>query len=125
MAKINLLPWRAERRKQRQKEFMTMLGVAAAIAVLVSLLIVLSYNAKIDAQAVISYRKKQQEGKIQVMVAAWPSGNSPTSRPAITSPRPRSRAPTASCMPWKCTSSPRRCAVFPKASFPGTCSPTA
>jgi type IV pilus assembly protein PilN len=50
MAKINLLPWRAERRKQRQQEFMTMLGVAAAIAVLVSLLIVLSYNAKIDAQ---------------------------------------------------------------------------
>jgi peptide/nickel transport system substrate-binding protein len=34
-------------------------------------------NAKIDAQAVISYRKKQQEGKIQVMVAAWPSGNIP------------------------------------------------
>ena len=50
MAKINLLPWRAERRKQRQQEFMTMLGVAAAIAVLVSLLIVFSYNAKIDAQ---------------------------------------------------------------------------
>jgi peptide/nickel transport system substrate-binding protein len=34
-------------------------------------------NAKIDAQAVVSYRKKQQEGKIQVMVAAWPSGNFP------------------------------------------------
>ncbi len=27
MARINLLPWRAERRKQRQKEFMMMLGV--------------------------------------------------------------------------------------------------
>ena len=34
-------------------------------------------NAKIDAQAVVSYRKKQQEGRIQVMVAAWPSGNFP------------------------------------------------
>jgi len=34
-------------------------------------------NAKIDPEAVISYRKKQQEGRIQVMVAAWPSGNIP------------------------------------------------
>ena len=50
MAKINLLPWRAERRKQRQKEFMTMLGVASAAAVLISLLIVFSYNAWIKAQ---------------------------------------------------------------------------
>ena len=50
MAKINLLPWRAERRKQRQKEFMTMLGVASAAAVLISLLIVFSYNAWISAQ---------------------------------------------------------------------------
>ena len=28
MARINLLPWRAERRKQRQKDFVTMLGGA-------------------------------------------------------------------------------------------------
>lgn len=34
MAKINLLPWRAERRKQRQKEFYGMLGAAAMAAVL-------------------------------------------------------------------------------------------
>ena len=34
MAKINLLPWRAERRKLRQKEFYGMLGAAAGIAVL-------------------------------------------------------------------------------------------
>ena len=32
MARINLLPWRAERRRQRQKEFMAMLGVSAAAA---------------------------------------------------------------------------------------------
>jgi type IV pilus assembly protein PilN len=50
MAKINLLPWRAERRKQRQKEFMTMLGVAAAAGVLVSLLIVMYYIGQIDGQ---------------------------------------------------------------------------
>ncbi|MEO6103476.1 MAG: fimbrial protein, partial [Pseudoxanthomonas sp.] len=50
MATINLLPWRAERRKQRQQEFLTMLGVASAAAVLVVLLIVFSYNARITAQ---------------------------------------------------------------------------
>jgi type IV pilus assembly protein PilN len=50
MAKINLLPWRAERRKQRQKEFMTMLGVAAATGVLISLLIVMYYIGQIDGQ---------------------------------------------------------------------------
>ena len=50
MARINLLPWRAERRKQRQKEFLTMLGVAAAAAVLVSFLIVMYYNGQIDGQ---------------------------------------------------------------------------
>lgn len=50
MAKINLLPWRAERRKARQKEFLTMLGVAAVAAVLISLLIVFYYNGQIDGQ---------------------------------------------------------------------------
>ncbi len=34
-------------------------------------------RAKIDRLAVISYRTKQQQGKIQVMVAAWPAGNIP------------------------------------------------
>lgn len=34
MAKINLLPWRAERRKQRQKQFYTLLGMVAIAAVL-------------------------------------------------------------------------------------------
>jgi len=33
MAKINLLPWRAERRKERQQQFFVTVGVAAAVAV--------------------------------------------------------------------------------------------
>ncbi len=32
MARINLLPWRAERRKQREREFFIQLGAAAAVA---------------------------------------------------------------------------------------------
>lgn len=50
MAKINLLPWRAERRKQKKKEFGTMLGVAAVIAVGLSFLIVMYYNGLISGQ---------------------------------------------------------------------------
>ncbi len=50
MAKINLLPWRLERRKLKQKEFITMLATAAAIAVGLSILIVLYYNGQISGQ---------------------------------------------------------------------------
>jgi peptide/nickel transport system substrate-binding protein len=34
-------------------------------------------RAKLDRLTVGSYRKKQQDGQIQVMVAAWPAGNIP------------------------------------------------
>lgn len=34
-------------------------------------------RAKIDRLPVIAYRKKQSEGRIQIMVAAWPAGNIP------------------------------------------------
>jgi type IV pilus assembly protein PilN len=50
MARINLLPWRAERRRLRQKEFMAMLGAAAIAAVVVSFLIWMFYNGQIDGQ---------------------------------------------------------------------------
>ena len=39
MARINLLPWRAERRKQRQRDFYGMLGAAAIGGVLLTGLI--------------------------------------------------------------------------------------
>jgi len=38
MAKINLLPWRTERRRQRERDFYVILGAAAAAAVLAWLL---------------------------------------------------------------------------------------
>jgi type IV pilus assembly protein PilN len=50
MARINLLPWRAERRKQRQKEFMTMLGLSAAAGVVLWFLINTYYNNQISGQ---------------------------------------------------------------------------
>jgi type IV pilus assembly protein PilN len=50
MARINLLPWRAERRKQRQKEFTLMLGAAALGAVLLGFGISYYYGLQIDGQ---------------------------------------------------------------------------
>jgi len=50
MARINLLPWRAERRKSRQKEFAGMLGLSALAGVLLSFLIVSYYNGRIGGQ---------------------------------------------------------------------------
>ncbi|HEX7348478.1 MAG TPA: PilN domain-containing protein [Rhodanobacteraceae bacterium] len=38
MAKINLLPWRAERREHRKREFFVHLGIAAAVAIVLVLL---------------------------------------------------------------------------------------
>jgi type IV pilus assembly protein PilN len=61
MARINLLPWRAERRRQRQKEFMAMVGAAALGAVVLSFLIYMFYNAQIDGQ---TDRNAYLEGEI-------------------------------------------------------------
>ena len=52
MARINLLPWRAERRKQRQKEFGVMAGLSALAAIALSFLIVSYYNGQISGQNV-------------------------------------------------------------------------
>ncbi|MCC4591476.1 PilN domain-containing protein [Xanthomonas campestris pv. cannae] len=50
MAKINLLPWRAERRKQREREFYSMLGLAAFAGVLLAGLIWFYYDLQISGQ---------------------------------------------------------------------------
>lgn len=50
MARINLLPWRAERRKQREREFYSMLGLAALAGVLLSALIWFYYDRQVSGQ---------------------------------------------------------------------------
>jgi len=50
MARINLLPWRAERRKQREREFYGMLGFAALGGVVLSMLIWFYYDRQISGQ---------------------------------------------------------------------------
>lgn len=69
MARINLLPWRAERRKQRQREFQGMLGLAALAGLLLSFLVWFYYDRQISGQQArngyleeqISQVKKQNE----------------------------------------------------------------
>jgi type IV pilus assembly protein PilN len=50
MAHVNLLPWRAERRKQREREFYMQLGAAAVAAVLVVLIWMFWMGQRIDNQ---------------------------------------------------------------------------
>lgn len=50
MARINLLPWRAERRKQRQRDFYGMLGFAAIGGLLLSLMIWFYYDRQVSGQ---------------------------------------------------------------------------
>jgi type IV pilus assembly protein PilN len=50
MARINLLPWRVERRKQRKAEFLTMLGLSAVAGVVLWFLINMYYNNQISGQ---------------------------------------------------------------------------
>ena len=61
MARINLLPWRAERRKQRQQEFMSLLGLSALVAVVICVGIVMFYKGQIAGQEA---RNKYLEAEI-------------------------------------------------------------
>ena len=69
MARINLLPWRAERRKQRQQEFFAMLGLAAVLAVLVSFLIVMYYGGQVEGQMQRNEYLRQQITLVDQQIA--------------------------------------------------------
>jgi len=50
MARINLLPWREERRKEQLRQFLSMLGLSVFMMVLVILAVHLQYSRMISAQ---------------------------------------------------------------------------
>lgn len=70
MARINLLPWRAERRARRQKEFYSLLGASAAGAVLLGLLIVSYYNGQIEGQQERNAFLQQEIAKLDEQIKA-------------------------------------------------------
>ena len=50
MPRINLLPWRAELRRQQKQEFMILLGVAAAAGMLIGVLVLFGFVQVINQQ---------------------------------------------------------------------------
>lgn len=68
MARINLLPWREERRKQRQKEFAFMLGASALGALLLTFLIWNFYGRQIDGQNERNEFLEQQIASVQKQI---------------------------------------------------------
>jgi len=65
MARINLLPWRAERRKQRQREFYGMLGLAAIGGLLLSLMIWFYYDRQVSGQNERNAYLQTEIGKVK------------------------------------------------------------
>lgn len=68
MARINLLPWRAERRKQRQKEFGVMLGLAALAGLALWFAVNMYYNAQISGQQERNAYLEQQIAEVQAKI---------------------------------------------------------
>ncbi|HEB59586.1 MAG TPA: pilus assembly protein PilN [Gammaproteobacteria bacterium] len=50
MAHINLLPWRQEQRRERQRQFFTMMGLSALLMVLIVVAVHLQYSRMISSQ---------------------------------------------------------------------------
>lgn len=80
MARINLLPWRAERRKQRQKEFSVMLGASAVAALLIAMGINMYYGAQIDGQTERNTYVQQQIDEVDKQITKIAELNKTKSR---------------------------------------------
>jgi type IV pilus assembly protein PilN len=68
MARIHLLPWLAERRKHRQKEFLTMLGLSAAVAAFLAFLIISYYSGQISGQNDRNAYLQDQIAKVDLQI---------------------------------------------------------
>ncbi|WP_133480027.1 PilN domain-containing protein [Cognatilysobacter segetis] len=80
MARINLLPWRAERRKQRQKEFGVMLGATAIGALVIAMGINMFYGAQIDGQTERNAYLEQQIADVDKQITEIAELNKTKSR---------------------------------------------
>ncbi len=62
MANINLLPWREEERSERQRQFVSIIGLVALLGVVVMWSIYTFYSGKIDSQRI---RNNYLQGQIR------------------------------------------------------------
>lgn len=68
MVKINLLPWREERRQQLTKEFYIMLGIGAAVALAIVGAVFWMYSQNIDFQVKRNARIKSEITKVEAQI---------------------------------------------------------
>lgn len=68
MAKINLLPWREERRKSEQRQFNAMLGLAAVAGLVLSALVYLYYSGQVTGQNQRNELLRQEIAAVEVKI---------------------------------------------------------
>lgn len=68
MAKINLLPWREERRKMQQRQFNGMLGIAFVAGLLLSTLVYLYYSGQVSGQIQRNDVLRQEIAAVEVKI---------------------------------------------------------
>lgn len=64
MSRINLLPWRAELRKQQQKDFITAIGLGLILTVAIMLLVHLNIASRVEYQ---SERNQYLQSEIDIL----------------------------------------------------------
>lgn len=69
MPRINLLPWRMELRQRQKQEFMIMLGMAAAVSVLIGMLVFLGFVQVINQQKVRNGYLEAEIAKLDKKIA--------------------------------------------------------
>lgn len=67
--RVNLLPHRERKRKERREQFYVLMGMIAALAAVVSLALVVLRNADIDTQHGINALIKNENDKLDVQIA--------------------------------------------------------
>ena len=68
MAKINLLPWREERRKSQQRQFNGMMGLAAVAGLVLSTLVYLYYSGQVTGQNQRNELLRQEIAAVEVKI---------------------------------------------------------
>ncbi|WP_395769381.1 PilN domain-containing protein [Arenimonas sp.] len=68
MAKINLLPWREDRRKSQQRQFNGMLGLAAVAGLVLSALVYLYYSGQVTGQNQRNELLRQEIAAVEVKI---------------------------------------------------------
>ncbi|ORU90271.1 MAG: pilus assembly protein PilN [Cycloclasticus sp. symbiont of Poecilosclerida sp. M] len=95
MSRINLLPWREDLKKQRQREFLSTLGLAAIAMLLSMLLVHATYTSMIENQAnrnsVIQKEIKLLDEKIKTINALAKTKNQLIARMQVIQNLQRSR----------------------------------